>query len=162
MSDIESGLIAKRQGLQSESARKWFGLLVQPSQYVGEVYSISYDAALVQIHDHHRQRVGGIPSLCFLVATRVSNPNTDINFELEDSSLILLRVMDAAPLPSHSESERIRVLSAQRVSGEVEQHWDGPDAMDAQTHNLLSFAGVRCRVIGTFFLAPNPHDPKTL
>jgi hypothetical protein len=134
--------------------------LIQENQYIGEVYSISYDTALVQIHDFHRRQVGGIPGLSFLIATRL-NPNPDIekfDYNLEDSSIILLRVMDAAPLPNQAEAERIRVETAQKVSGEVDVHWDQKKAMDATTHNLLSFAGVRCRVIGTFFLDTNPAD----
>lgn len=131
-------------------ARKYFDTLVQKEQYVGEVYSISYETALVQIHDYHRKRVGGIPSLCFLIATRV-DLDGEIDFAQEDSCALLLRVMDAAPLPNDAEAERIRVETAQRVSGE-NQHWDESGTMDPATHNLLSFAGVRCRVVGTFFL----------
>lgn len=122
--------------------------LVQPEQYVGEVYSINYESALVQIHDFHRQKVGGIPSLCFLVATRFQEGQ---DFKQEEASVLLLRVMDAGALPTDSEAERVRVESARRVSGESEQ-WDGENVMDAHTHNHLSFAGVKCRVIGTFFL----------
>jgi hypothetical protein len=59
--------------------------------------------------------------------------------------------MDAAPLPNAPEAERVRVEAAQRASGE-DIHWDSPGMMDGQTHNLLSFAGVKCKVIGTFFL----------
>jgi hypothetical protein len=123
--------------------------LVQPGQYVGEVYSIGYETALVQIHDRHRQDVGGIPSLSFLVATRF---RPGLSFEDEEASVLLLRVMDAATLPTDSEAERVRVESARRVSGEPDSHWDGASIMDAHTHQLLSFAGVRCRVIGTFYL----------
>jgi hypothetical protein len=44
---------------------------IEGDAYVGEVYSIGYDEALVQIHDYNRQQVGGIPALSFLIATRV-------------------------------------------------------------------------------------------
>jgi hypothetical protein len=33
--------------------------------------------------------------------------------------------------------------------------------MDATTHHLLSFAGVRCRVIGTFYMADFGADGAT-
>ncbi len=132
-------------------AQRWFQGLIQRQQYVGDVYSIGYESALVQIHDFHRKGVGGIPSLSFLIATRV-NPEDPIDYTTEDASLILLRVMDSAPLPNSAEAERIRVETAQRVSGEPDVHWDAPGNMDPATANLLSFAGVKCRVIGTFFL----------
>jgi hypothetical protein len=119
-------------------------------QYVGEVYSISYESALVLIHDHYRKQVGGIPSLSFLIATRL-DPTVVIDYKKEDSSVLLLRVMDAAPLPNSFEAERVRVETAQRASGES-LHWDSEDFMDPHTNSLLSFAGIKCRVIGTFFL----------
>jgi hypothetical protein len=39
--------------------------LVPSDAYVGEVYSLGYEEALVQIHDFHRRQVGGIPALSF-------------------------------------------------------------------------------------------------
>jgi hypothetical protein len=47
---------------------KTLGALVDEAAYVGEVFSLSYESALVQIHDFHRQKVGGIPALSFLIA----------------------------------------------------------------------------------------------
>src|SRR5438128_2659408 len=105
-------------------ARGLLGSLVQPGQYVGEVYSIGYEEALVQIHDAHRQRVGGIPSLCFLIATRINPDGAQNNFDYraEDTSVLLLRVIDAAPLLTDVEAQRIREESARRVSGESDTH----------------------------------------
>lgn len=125
--------------------------LVQSNQYVGEVFSLGYETALVQIHDFHRKNVGGIPGLSFLIATRIA-PGDVIDYTEEDASVILLRVMDAAPLPNESEALRVRVETAQRVSGEATLHWDDQGSMDPATYNILSFAGIKCRVIGTFYL----------
>jgi hypothetical protein len=49
--------------------------LVEEEAYVGEVYSLGYEEALVQIHDFHRRQVGGIPALSFLIATRIVPSN---------------------------------------------------------------------------------------
>lgn len=125
--------------------------LVEEDAYVGDVYSLSYADALVQIHDHHRARVGGIPALSFLVATRI-NPKGTIDVREEDAAVILLRVLDHADLPNATEALRVRVETAQRVSGEVARHWDDRAVMDPTTHNILSYAGVRCRVLGTFYV----------
>lgn len=146
---------ADEKSILATEANRIFSELIQPKQYVGDVYSISYGSALVQIHDKYRQDVGGIPSLCFLIATRVNPENDEIDFTKEDSSIVLLRVMDSSPLPNNAEAERIRVEVGQRVAG-TSTNWDTADAMDAITANLLSFAGVKCRVVGTFFL----HDDK--
>jgi hypothetical protein len=163
----------QRRALEA-NARDIFAQLIQTHQYVGEVYSLSYEFALVQIHDFHRKKVGGIPSLSFLIATRI-NPDEEIRdadeeegregilplYAQEDASVLLLRVMDASPLPNAAEAERVRVETAQRVSGEISLHWDESGAMDPATANILSFAGVKCRVIGTFFLDRDPSDGQS-
>jgi len=131
--------------------------LVDSDAYVGEVYSLGYEAALVQVHDFDRQRVGGIPALSFLLATRIGG-GAAIDVRAEDSSVILLRVLDHADLPNASEALRVRVENAQQVSGELDKHWDHRDVMDASTAHILSYAGVRCRVIGTFFVGDVATD----
>jgi len=131
--------------------------LVDQAAYVGEVVSLGYNEAILQIHDFHRQQVGGLPALSFLIASRV-NPQTTPDPRVEDSAAILLRVMDHADLPNAEEARRVRVENAQRVSGEVAVNWDEREVMDATTHHLLSFAGVRCRVIGTFYMTNLGND----
>jgi hypothetical protein len=68
--------------------------------------------------------------------------------------------MDSAALPQDKEAERIRVETAQRISGENGKNWDDTGSMDVRTKNLLSFAGVQCRIIGTFFLEENPQNSE--
>jgi hypothetical protein len=125
--------------------------LIDQTAYVGEVYSLGYNEALVQIHDHYRGRVGGIPALSFLLATRILDKEA-VDGRKEDSSVILLRVLDQANLPNAQEALRVRVESAQRVTGDDARTWDDKDVMDPMTHQLLSYAGVRCRVLGTFYV----------
>jgi len=136
-----------------DAARPLLSDLVESAAYVGEVYSLGYEEALVQIHDRHRRDVGGIPALSFLIATRVQ-PEQSFDVRVEDSSVILLRVLDAADLPNADEALRVRVESAQRVSGALDRNWDDRTVMDATTSHVLSYAGVRARVLGTFFVAP--------
>jgi hypothetical protein len=142
---------------QNREATRLLKAMIQPSQYVGDVYSISYETASVQIHDRFRQDVGGIPSLCFLLATRISPSDDELDYQKEESSLILLRVMDSAPLPSDSMAERVRVELGQKVAGELEINWDHVKYMDGTTNYLLSFAGLHCRVLGTFFVDESPR-----
>lgn len=129
--------------------------LVEEAAYVGDIYSLGYAETLVQVHDFHRARVGGIPALSFLLASRIS-PSESGDVREEDTSILLLRVLDHADLPNAQEALRVRVETAQRVSGEVGRHWDDKSVMDPTTHNLLSYAGVRCRVLGTFYVAELP------
>jgi hypothetical protein len=135
--------------------------LVPSDAYVGEVYSLGYEEALVQIHDFHRRQVGGIPALSFLIATRIA-PDMQIDVREEDASVILLRVLDHADLPNAQEALRVRVETAQRVSGEVGRSWDDRDVMDPTTHHLLSYAGIRCRVLGTFYVVSLGSDATPL
>jgi DNA helicase HerA-like ATPase len=125
--------------------------LIEGDAYVGEIYSVGYEEALVQIHDYNRQQVGGIPALSFLLASRIV-PGSTPDVRKEDSSIVLLRVLDQADLPNSQEALRVRVENAQRVSGELDKTFDHRDVMDPTTNNLLGYAGVRCRVIGTFYM----------
>ena len=156
MTDIVSSVAGRLSEPElSEPLKKaagTLGRLLDDAAYVGEVYSLGYEEALVQIHDFHRQKVGGIPALSFLIATRISTALA-VDVRREDSSIVLLRVLDKADLPNAEEALRVRVETAQRVSGEVTRHWDDREVMDPMTHNLLSYAGVRCRVLGTFFMS---------
>ena len=154
---IEQGINSRLVDDRKSEVKQLFKNLIQPAQYVGDLYSINYETAKVIVTDLQRQKVGGIPSLSFLIATRVNPESDDIDFKKEDSSFILLRVMDSAPLPQDSEAERIRVETAQRVSGES-LHWDQKGAMDARTRNYLSYAGIACRIIGTFYFDENPSN----
>ncbi|WP_017327323.1 ATP-binding protein [Synechococcus sp. PCC 7336] len=156
-SGIERVIDGYEAGDTEREAAEILGMLVQQKQYVGEVFSLGYETALVQIHDSHRQEVGGIPGLSFLVATRIV-PGETFDYSKEDSSVLLLRVMDAAPLPNDDEATRVRVQAARQVAGPGEEHWDDSSVMDHHTAGLLSFAGVRCRVIGTFYLRPPKNE----
>ncbi len=156
-SHLATALAADKEETVRKEGSRIFREFIQPEQLIGDVYSLNYDSALVQIHDSFRQKVGGIPGMCLLLATRI-NTEKEIDFNQEDSNLILLRVLDSAALPNNQEAERIRVEIGQRVNGEFDLNWDDTGAMDAVTANLLSFAGVRCRVLGTFYLAKSEPE----
>ena len=117
MSDeLDSTLTAEIDRRLDTRSAEVLGGLLQQEQYVGEVVSIAYETATLQIHDHERRKVGGIPALGFLVASRLSPPFERLDGEDEDSTVILLRVMDATELPNSREAEGIRVETARSVS----------------------------------------------
>ena len=158
--ELDSSLTAEVTRTADTRSAEVLGGLLQREQYVGEVVSITYETATIQIHDYQRQAVGGVPALSFLVASRLTPPLTMINADDEDSSVILLRVMDATDLPNSREAQGIRVETARSVSGEVDRHWDSEDAMDADTRMVLGYAGVKCRILGTFFLDIDPQNAR--
>ena len=149
--DVEAGINDYHSGEDTIQTKKHFSQMIQIEQYVGELYFMNYEFARILVHDHERQLVGGIPSLCFLLATRVNPEVENIDFRDEDSSVIVLRVLDAASLPNNMEAERIRVETAQRVSGEIDKNWDSDGVMDPKTRVYLGYAAIECRIIGTFF-----------
>ncbi len=151
LSSLEGKLSQPNLGEDLKTASLLLRNLVEDAAYVGDVYSLGYDDALVQIHDFHRQRVGGIPALSFLIATRVRQSEL-IDVRTEDASIVLLRVIDKADLPNAQEALRVRVETAQRVSGDVDKNWDDRDVMDPTTHNILGYAGIHCRVLGTYYV----------
>lgn len=67
MSNIEVGLFDSINSTKEKEAREWFKKLIQPEQYVGDLYSINYETAKVMIHNFYRQKVGGIASLGIVV-----------------------------------------------------------------------------------------------
>jgi hypothetical protein len=66
-----------------EEAGKLLLSMIEPEAYVGEVFSLGYEDALVQIHDFYRRKVGGIPALSFLIATRIT-PESVVDVREED------------------------------------------------------------------------------
>jgi hypothetical protein len=132
-------------------ARDLLGSLILGQMYVGETLAVDYDRVVVQVHDRFRKDVGGIPNLSFLVATRIK-PGDTFDWEKEDSSVLLLRVVGSGQLPGDLERTSIRAEAGQRASG-AEEHWDDAKMMDGYTANALSYAGLECSVIGTFYLS---------
>lgn len=155
---IEKTLSNELSNKDSNETLNIFKSLIQTKEYVGEVISINYEETLLQIHDHERMQVGGIPALSFLIATRVNTSTQKIDYKDEYSSFILLRVMDASALHNHAESQRIRSETAQRISGDIDKHWDSDGSMDARTRVYLGYAGIKCRIIGTFYLDKNNKE----
>lgn len=156
---IQEGIESSIKDNKKVETKHWIQELLQPSQLVGDLYSINYETAKIIIHDTLRHNVGGIPSLSFLIASRLDPNNCDdIDYKDEDTSFILLRVMDSTNLPQDVEAEKIRVETAQRVTGDSSKNFDDSTTMDYRTKNLLSYAGIQCRIIGTFYLDDDKNN----
>lgn len=145
----------KRKINPENSLEDLYGL-IQQDNYVGEVIGMEYEGATVQISEHHRQKTGGLPSQGFLIATRI-NPRspelidgTDIaEHDKEDCCVILMRIQNSAQLPTDMERMMIRIENSERAH-ELSDHWE--TKLDATSKNLMSFTGLKCRIVGTFYL----------
>lgn len=132
--------------------------LIQPEKYVGEVVNLVFEKAKIQVSDYFRKKVGGIPAQCFVIATRINQEEADEAikdsaedfYEEEDTSIILLRVVNAASLPGDIDKERTLVENASEVHGKSE-HWDSM-LEDPKFKHTMSLSALECRVIGTFFM----------
>ncbi|SOZ50279.1 conserved hypothetical protein [Cupriavidus taiwanensis] len=122
------------------------------TNHVGYVYSIGFTDALVLTNDRWKESVGGIPHNSFLVATAF-NPADPASTKSEfDREVVLLRVLGPAALPSDGEMIRTRIEHNQRREDKDKFPTDQSDGYDALTQSELQFAGLECRILGTFYL----------
>ena len=138
-------------GLHNELEAHYGGELaafIKNEEVVGELLSLDYDEARILVHDEARQRVGGVPMGCFLVATRIE-PNSKPLAGQEDTSLILLRVIGHSQLPDRIATDNWRYDAASRAM-DYPQTYDAEEHIDPWTLNQLRRAGLLCRVLGTF------------
>ena len=134
--------------------------LVQSDQYIGDLITIDYDSAEILIHDSHRNRVNGVPYGCLLIASRTTPDGPPITDPTDSrASLLLLRVSGSAKLNSDIDLNKTRFEIVQR-SNDTGQNYDDAQQTDQFTLNLLRYAGVQCRILGTFRAyqpAPNTY-----
>jgi hypothetical protein len=159
MGQEAGALAAEIASLEAElaaSAAKILSGLIRQEDLVGDLLKIDYASCEVLVHDHLRQKVGGIPLGCFLLATRIIPDSTPAP-DQEDTSLILLRVTGQSKLPNASETDMNRFLAGQRAAA-AEQTWDAEGNTDQFTLHQLRYSGVACRVLGTFRMKRGKGD----
>lgn len=126
--------------------------LIQPNNFVGWVYSLDYDNALIITNDAWKNNVKGIPHNSFLVAAPFTKENYGETAEM-DREVILLRVMGACKLPQDDDAIRTKLDNFQNQTELYPAQ--GREDFDAITKNKLQFGGLACRVLGTFYMKNN-------
>lgn len=122
------------------------------TNHVGYVYTMDFSEALVLTNDRWKESVAGIPHNSFLVAAPF-NPEDFASSKSEfDREVVLLRVLGPSSLPSDADMVRTRVEHSQLLEEKQKFPTDKLDGYDALTQNSLQFGGLRCRVLGTFYL----------
>ncbi|MHB1414676.1 MAG: ATP-binding protein [Chloroflexota bacterium] len=126
--------------------------LVQRENFLGWVYGIDYDTALVMSNDLWKENSLGVPHNCFLVAASF-NPADFTAVPLNDREVILLRVVGSAKLPQDDDLIRTKIDHFQEQTGPYADSTDGPGYRDYDdiTLNQIQFGGLECRVLGTFY-----------
>lgn len=120
--------------------------LIQTDNYVGRIYSIDYENALVLTNDAWKQKINGVPQNAFLIATAIE-PAKYNEVDEFDREVILLRVNGSCKLPQDDDNIRTKLDSIQNKTATYSA--EQPDVL---TQNLLQFSGLHCRVLGTFYM----------
>jgi DNA helicase HerA-like ATPase len=121
------------------------------SSFVGYVYGMSFDEALVLTNDEWKHRVNGIPHNSFLVAAGF-NPTRLAGAAEIDKEVVLLRVLEPVTLPQDNDLVKTRIEHHQRRTSEEQLPGDVNDGLDPMTAAELQSGGLRCSVLGTFYM----------
>lgn len=149
MGPLKQYAAEKQATSDAQEAAGILGALIQRDRYIGEVFSVGFREFTIQVHDHYRQRVGGVPQGAFLIATRIPPGVVALDPDDTDSEIVLLRAMRQERLPSDAQRQSQRdgaVIGAMQGDG----HWEA--SIDEHTHNLLSISGLGCRLLGTVYV----------
>ena len=123
--------------------------LIQKENFVGWVFSLDYDNALVVTNDAWKYAVKGIPHNAFLLASAFT-PDNYADVDEMDREVILLRVMGTCKLPQDDDVIKTKLDSYQNLTELYPTQ--GREDFDAITKNKLQFGGLTCRVLGTFYM----------
>lgn len=117
---------------------------------IGAIYRIDYHEAIVLTHDRWKFDAGGIPQYTFLLAT-AQDIDSDSH---DDDEVLLLRVEGTAPLTMESDLHAVREEALRAALSQNED--PSPSVvldvrLDPFTKNRVSFTGLKCRILGTFY-----------
>ena len=126
--------------------------LVQKENFVGWIYSLDYDNAFIVTNDAWKSTVNGVPHNSFLVAASFDPDNYDKAEEM-DREVILLRVIGTCKLPQDDDMIKTKIDNYQNQTSVYLQ--DSKKDFDSITKNKIQFGGLKCRVLGTFYMRDN-------
>lgn len=121
---------------------------------VGFVIRTGYDDFSLLTNDYYREKIGGVPMNSFLIAAAF-DPAKYAEARDIDQEVLLLRVIDSSSLPHDDEKLKSMVEHHQ---GHVQaQRLDVRDGFEDITLSELQFSGLKCNVLGTFYLDASGH-----
>lgn len=118
---------------------------------VGYVYSMNFNEAMLLTNDAWKAKVSGVPHNGFLVASAF-DPEKFAESSEFDKEVVLLRVLGPTNLPQDGDLLRTRIEHNQRRTPAEVFAQDAHDGLDPITHAELQYGGLRCRVLGTFYI----------
>lgn len=124
------------------------------ASFVGYVYGMRFDEVFVLTNDAFKHKVNGIPHNSFLVAAGF-NPERFGDADIIDQEVVLLRVLEPVSLPQDNDFVRTRIEHHQRRTGGEKYPGEANDGLDPITAVELQAGGLRCSVLGTFYIDGN-------
>ena len=121
------------------------------ASFVGFVYGMRFDEVFVLTNDAFKHKVNGIPHNSFLVAAGF-NPVRFGDADVIDQEVVLLRVLEPVSLPQDNDFVRTRIEHHQRRTGGEKYPGEANDGLDPITAVELQAGGLRCSVLGTFYI----------
>ena len=118
--------------------------------FIGYVYGMRFEQALVLTNDDWKHRVDGLPHNSFLIAAGFDPQNIG-RADLIDQEVVLLRVLEPVSLPQDGDLVRTSLEHHQRRTAAEMFPGDTNDGLDPMTHAELQYGGLRCRILGTFY-----------
>jgi hypothetical protein len=112
-------------------------------QLVGRPFKLEYTRACIATPDAWKQRAGGIPQGCFLLAFYDHD-----NDDTDASEAVLLRVLGPTPLPSDSD---IVASMVEYYKDNIRTGATNRSQLDAFTRYEFSFSGLECSILGSFY-----------
>jgi hypothetical protein len=118
------------------------------SRRIGFTLTMDYSEALVMVHDKWRNEVEGVPHNSYLLAATF-DPAAFASTQPVDRRVILLRVTGRAPI--ETDSEHLRAIT-QFFQENPDVKTGRLEGLEPITVNRMSWSGVRCHILGTFFV----------
>lgn len=134
--------------------------IIDGSTLIGGVYYMDYDEAIIVSNDRWKDRAGGVPRHCYLLATAADweNPN---EFEEDDAYAMLLRAKGPAKLPNEDDLMEVRAEAMRKkVTGNTNSQspkipTNNEDVLDVLTRNEIQFSGIEAKILGTVYEEDN-------
>ena len=130
--------------------------IVDGSTLIGGVYYMDYDEAVIVSNDRWKDRAGGVPRHCYLLATAADWENP-ADFEEDDAYAMLLRAKGPAKLPNEDDLMEVRAEAMRKkVTGNTntespEVPTNNEDVLDVLTRNEIQFSGIEAKILGTVY-----------
>jgi hypothetical protein len=134
--------------------------IIDGSTLIGGVYYMDYDEAVIVSNDRWKDRAGGVPRHCYLLATAADWENPD-DFDEDDAYAMLLRAKGPAKLPNEDDLMEVRAEAMRKkVTGNTntqspEVPTNNEDVLDVLTRNEIQFSGIEAKILGTVYEESN-------